>query len=301
MIEVLHGELMAIANLIPAVISIKLAVETAPDIQDPSLWQAFIMGAVQGLTEFLPISSTAHLRIVPALLGWPDFGASFSAVIQLGSLVAVFVYFAEDLRNVLTGTWQAFQKRQFDSPEYRIFVGVLIGTLPIVIVGLAVKVMYGSPPRQLSVIAVALIALALVLAWAERRGSRKRQIEDIRISDGIVVGFAQALALIPGVSRSGSTITAGLFLGMKRDMAARYAFLLGIPALALAGMVEFVSDYAPSALPAQALGTLSAFIFSYASIDWLLKFLQTSSTNIFIGYRVALGAFLLVGLAVGFL
>lgn len=292
---------MAIATFIPHLMPLELAVESVSEVRDPSLLQAFIMGAVQGLTEFLPISSTAHLRIIPALLGWPDFGASFSAVIQLGSLVAVFVYFAEDLRNVLTGTWEALQKRQFDSPEFRIFVGVMVGTLPIVVVGLAVKLIYGSPPRQLSVIAVALIVLALVLAWAERKGTRQRQIEDIQISDGIAVGFAQALALIPGVSRSGSTITAGLFLGMKREMAARYAFLLGIPALALAGAVEFVSDYTPSALPAQALGTLSAFIFSYASIDWLLKFLQTSSTSIFIGYRVALGAFLLAGLIAGFL
>ncbi|MEO1132827.1 MAG: undecaprenyl-diphosphate phosphatase [Cyanobacteria bacterium J06639_1] len=292
---------MAIASFLMGFTSMPLLAETAPDIQDPSLVQAFVMGAVQGLTEFLPISSTAHLRILPALLGWPDFGASFSAVIQLGSLVAVLVYFAEDLRNVLTGTWTAIQTREFESPEFKIFTGVAIGTLPIVIVGLAVKFIYGSPPRQISVIAVALIVLALMLAWAERQGSRERTIESIRISDGVVVGFAQALALIPGVSRSGSTITAGLFLGMKREMAARYAFLLGVPALALAGAVEFVSDYAPSALPAQAIGTLSAFIFSYASIDWLLKFLQTRSTTLFIIYRVALGAFLLTGLLTGFL
>lgn len=268
-------------------------------MEQPSLWQAFFMGMVQGLTEFLPISSTAHLRILPALLSWPDFGASFSAVIQLGSLIAVLIYFAGDLRRVLTGTVAAVRARQFDSEEFRTFLGVAIGTLPIVMLGLAVKLTYGAPPRQLTVIGLALIGVGMLMAWGDRKGKQLRSLHEIRVADGIGVGIAQAMALIPGVSRSGSTITAGLFLGMRREMAARYAFLLGIPALALAGMVEFVSDYSPQGLPAQAVGTLSALLFSYLSIDWLLKYLQKKNTDVFVAYRIAMGTFLLLGAFAG--
>jgi undecaprenyl-diphosphatase len=277
------------------------AASTATSTQAPDLWQAFVLGLVQGVTEFLPISSTAHLRIVPSLLGWPDFGAAFSAVIQLGSLLAVLVYFFADLRRVALGTVEAVQLRKFESEEFRTFLGVIVGTLPIVVAGLGIKVLFGSPPRQLSVIALALIGLGLLLAFAERIGKRQRQMADIRIADGVLVGCAQALALIPGVSRSGSTITAGLFLGMQREMAARYAFLLGIPALAIAGLVEFFDGYTPDGLPAQAVGTLSAFVFSYLSIDWLLKFLQRRSTGVFIAYRVFLGVALLVAVTTGYL
>ena len=261
----------------------------------PNLWQAFLLGMVQGLTEFLPISSTAHLRIFPALLGWPDFGVSFSAVIQLGSLIAVLIYFADDLRRVSIGMVKAVRDRQFDSEEFRTFVGVAVGTVPIVALGLAVKLIYGSPPRQLTAIGLALIGVGLLMAWGERAGKQERSLHEIRISDGVGVGFAQALALIPGVSRSGATLTAGLFLGMKREMSARYAFLLGIPALFLAGVVEFVSDYSPEGLPAQAVGTLSALVFSYLSIDWLIKYLQRHRTDVFVAYRIAMGTFLLVG------
>ena len=265
----------------------------------PTLFQAFLMGMVQGLTEFLPISSTAHLRILPALLGWPDFGVSFSAVIQLGSLVAVLIYFAQDLNRVGLGMVQAIRQQQFDSEEFRTFVGVAIGTVPIVVLGLAVKVLYGSPPRQLTVIGAALIGVGLLMAWGERQGKQERSLHEIKISDGILVGLAQACALIPGVSRSGSTLTAGLFLGMKREMAARYAFLLGVPALFLAGVVEFVSDYSPEGLPAQAVGTLSALVFSYLSIDWLIKYLQRHKTDVFVAYRIAMGVFLLLGAFAG--
>lgn len=279
---------------------IPLLAQTDPAV-DPTLWQAFILGLVQGVTEFLPISSTAHLRILPALAGWPDAGASFSAVIQLGSLVALLIYFAQDLYSLSLRSWQAIRERRFDSEEFTLVMGILVGTLPIVIVGLGIKLIWDSPPRQLTVVAITSIGLALLLAWAERRGKRQRQITDLGIGDGLWVGLAQASALIPGVSRSGATITAGLFLNQTRETAARYSFLLGIPALFLAGLVEFVSDFEISALGAQAVGTISAFVFSYLSIDWLLKFLQRSSTWVFVIYRVVLGILIFVGLGLGWL
>ncbi|MEN9230431.1 MAG: undecaprenyl-diphosphate phosphatase [Thermostichus sp. DG02_5_bins_236] len=271
------------------------------DIWYPNWWQALILGMVQGLTEFIPISSTAHLRVFPALVGWPDAGASFTAVIQLGSLVAVLLYFAADLQHLILGSWNAWQKRDFQQESWRLWVGILVGTLPIVVVGLAVKLIWGSPPRQLWVIAGAAIGLALLLGWAEQKGKRQRDVHSLGIWDGIWVGLAQTLALIPGVSRSGSTITAGLFLNLQRSVAARYSFLLGIPALFLAGVLEFVSDFQVEALLPQGLGTLSAFIFSYLSIDWLIKFLQRSSTWLFIFYRIGFGLFIVLGLTLGFL
>jgi undecaprenyl-diphosphatase len=265
----------------------------------PSWWQALILGLVQGVTEFLPISSTAHLRLVPALFHWSDPGASFSAVIQLGSLVALLMYFAADLRQLVGDSWQATRQQHWQSDNFKILVGILVGTLPIVVAGLAIKIFWGSPPRQLNVIALASIGLALLLAAAERWGKRQRDWSKLGFWDGLGVGVAQALALIPGVSRSGSTITAGLFLNLKRETAARYGFLLGIPALALAGVVEFVSDFEPSALASQLLGTCSALVFSYLSIDWMIKFLQKHGTWGFVIYRVVLGIGILMGLAAG--
>ncbi|MFS8798240.1 undecaprenyl-diphosphate phosphatase [Synechococcus sp. R60.3] len=267
----------------------------------PDWWQALILGMVQGITEFLPISSTAHLRVFPALVGWPDAGASFTAVIQLGSLGAVLIYFASDLRQLLLGSWKAWRERDFQQEPWRLLVGILVGTVPIVVAGWAIKAIWGSPPRQLWVIAVAAIGLAVLLGWAEQTGKRQRDLHSLGIWDGIWVGLAQALSLIPGVSRSGSTLTAGLFLHLQRPAAARYSFLLGIPALFLAGVEEFISEFEAEALLPQGLGTLSAFVFSYLSIDWLIQFLQRSSTWLFIVYRIGFGLFIILGLALGFL
>jgi undecaprenyl-diphosphatase len=271
------------------------------DLWYPNWWQALLLGMVQGITEFLPISSTAHLRVFPALLGWPDAGASFAAVIQLGSLGAVLIYFASDLRQLLLGSWKAWQERDFQQESWRLLTGILVGTLPIVVAGWAVKAIWGSPPRQLWVIAAAAIGLALALGWAERVGNRRRGLDSLGIWDGIWVGLAQALALIPGVSRSGVTLTAALLLDLQRSAAARYSFLLGIPALFLAGVEEFVSEFRTEALLAQGLGALSAFVFSYWSIDWLIRFLQRSSTWLFVVYRISFGLFMFLGLALGFL
>jgi undecaprenyl-diphosphatase len=267
----------------------------------PDWWQALILGMVQGITEFLPISSTAHLRVFPALVGWPDAGASFTAVIQLGSLGAVLIYFASDLRQLILGSWKAWRERDFQQEPWRLSVGILVGTVPIVVAGWAIKAIWGSPPRQLWVIATAAIGLALLLGWAEQTGKRQRDLHSLGIGDGIWVGLAQALSLIPGVSRSGSTLTAGLFLHLQRPAAARYSFLLGIPALFLAGVEELISEFRAEALLSQGLGTLSAFVFSYLSIDWLIQFLQRSSTWLFIVYRIGFGLFIFLGLALGFL
>jgi undecaprenyl-diphosphatase len=268
----------------------------------PSWWQAVILGFIQGATEFLPISSIAHLRIIPAFLGWPDFGVSFSAVIQLGSWVALLWYFRRDLQQVGLGFVQAVQKRQWQSLPARVLIGIGVGTLPLLLAGGVIKYTVGSPPRGLLVIAAALIGLGIVLGWAERVGSRTRGMQDIRVKDGFWVGCAQAVALIPGVSRSGATLTGGLLLGFDRPAAARFSFLLGIPALLLAGIVEFVTEiqFTTESLVSVVWGTLSAFIFSYLAIDFLLKFLQHHSTRIFIIYRIVLGVIIIIGWAWGY-
>ncbi|MEN9232982.1 MAG: undecaprenyl-diphosphate phosphatase [Gloeomargarita sp. DG02_1_bins_92] len=269
----------------------------------PSWWQAIILGFIQGATEFLPISSIAHLRIIPAFLGWPDFGVSFSAVIQLGSLVALLGYFRRDLQQVGQGCLQAVRKRQWQSLPARMLIGILVGTLPILLAGALIKGTVGSPPRSLPVIAAALIGLGLLLEWAERVGRRNRGMGDIQIQDGIWVGCAQAVALIPGVSRSGATLTGGLLLGLERAAAARFSFLLGIPALLLAGIVELVTEiqFTAASLVSVIWGTLSALIFSYLAIDFLLKFLQRHSTQVFIIYRIVLGIIILIGWGTGYL
>ncbi|MEN9208233.1 MAG: undecaprenyl-diphosphate phosphatase [Gloeomargarita sp. GMQP_bins_120] len=269
----------------------------------PSWWQAILLGFIQGVTEFLPISSIAHLRILPAFFGWPDFGVSFSAVIQLGSLAALLWYFRQDMAQVGQGFLLAVRKRQWQSLPARLMLSLVVGTVPLLVAGALVKLTVGSPPRGLPVIAGALIGVGLLLAWAERVGRRQRDLQALRVSDGFWVGCAQALALIPGVSRSGATLVGGLLVGLDRETAARFSFLLSIPALLLAGVVELFTEIAftPASLSSVVWGTLSAFGFSYLAIDFLLKYLQRHSTAIFILYRLVLGVLLLVGWGLGYL
>ena len=270
------------------------------------LVEALVLGIVQGLTEFLPISSTAHLRVVPALLGWDDPGVSVTAAIQLGSVAAVVAYFRQDLSQVLRGISRAVRYGQWREPEARLGVAMVIGTLPILVLGLGIKVFWhagyaSSPLRSVPSIAIVSIVMALFLALAERIGPRLKQLEGVTGRDGFVVGLAQALAVIPGVSRSGSTLTASLFDGWKRADAARFSFLLGIPAISIAGLVELKSALSLSSgagpLPL-VVGILSAAVVSWLAIDWLLRFLQRNSTWIFVGYRLVFGAGLLVWWAV---
>ena len=270
------------------------------------LLEALVLGIVQGLTEFLPISSTAHLRVVPALLGWDDPGVSVTAAIQLGSVAAVVAYFRQDLTQVLRGISRAVRYGQWREPEARLGVAMVIGTLPILVLGLGIKVFWhagyaSSPLRSVPSIAIVSIVMALLLALAECFGPRLKQLEGVTSRDGFVVGLAQALAVIPGVSRSGSTLTASLFDGWKRADAARFSFLLGIPAISIAGLVELKSALSLSSgagpLPL-VVGILSAALVSWLAIDWLLRFLQRNSTWIFVGYRLVFGAGLLVWWAV---
>lgn len=274
----------------------------------PDVFQAAVLGMVQGLTEFIPISSTAHLKIVPQALGWGDPGVAFSAAIQLGSIVAVLSYFWADLRQVLGGSVRAIQARDWNSLDFRIALGIAIGTMPIILVGLAVKLFlgefYDTVVRTSTVVAIVSIVMGLLLGLSEELCKHSRGFEGLRVRDGILVGLAEALAVIPGVSRSGSTITAGLFLGLDRATAARFSFLLGIPAITLAGLLEIkdlIFGVSPSELLALVAGLVSAIAFSYVAIAWLIRFLQTQSTWVFVWYRVVFGSVLLVALSQGWI
>ena len=266
-----------------------------------AIWRDFVLGVVQGLTEFLPISSTAHLKIVPVLAGWGDPGVSVTAVIQLGSIVAVIAYFRADLAGVLRGMSGALLRGQWREPEARLGMAMAIGTIPILFAGLTIKLYWPgyetSPLRSVPAIAGVSILMALLLALAERLGPRSKQLDQVQGRDGLVVGLAQVLALIPGVSRSGSTLTASLFDSWKRPDAARFSFLLGIPAITIAGLVELKDAFSePSAggvLPLM-VGIVSAAVVSWLAIDWLLKFLQRHSTWVFVIYRLLFGVLLLV-------
>jgi undecaprenyl-diphosphatase len=269
------------------------------------LFQAIVLGLVQGLTEFLPISSSGHLRIVPAFAGWEDPGAAFTAVIQLGTMAAVVLYFRADLIRIARA-WMASLLNRSRRGELDARLGwyLILGTVPIVIFGVAFSHQIENGARDLYLIGSTLILLGLVLLVAEKVSRRERDLSTITRRDAIVVGFAQALALIPGVSRSGATITAGLFLGMDRVSAARFSFLLSIPAVVLSGVYELrdvVDGSAEGAagLGATAVATLFAFISGYLSIAFLLKFLTTHTTGVFVAYRVVLGAAVLVLAATG--
>lgn len=270
-----------------------------------SLLEAIVLGLVQGLTEFLPISSTAHLRIVPAFAGWDDPGAAFTAVTQLGTMTAVLLYFRLDLERIARAWLRSLGERELRSQlDARVGWYIVLGTVPIGIFGVLFKDQIETGARDLYLIGVALIALGLVLLLAEALGARDRNYEQIRTRDGFAIGLAQALALIPGVSRSGATITAGLFLGLDRPAAARFSFLLSVPAVVLSGLFELGSilsgeEGESAGVLALVVATLLAFASGYAAIAFLLRFLATHSTKVFVGYRVALGALVLALAAAG--
>jgi undecaprenyl-diphosphatase len=265
-----------------------------------SLLEAVLLGLVQGVTEFLPISSTAHLRIVPALLGRPDPGAAFTAVLQLGSLVAVVGFF---LRDLLQMTRAALDPARRRSVEARRLVYLIVGTVPIAVAGLAFRRAIEGPLRSLSVIAAALIVVGVLMAVVDRRAGQKRDMAEVGLRDALFVGFAQALALVPGVSRAGITLVAGMALGLRRDAAARFSFLLSVPAVTAAGVFELPQVLTASGIDggALALGLAAAAVSGYLSIAWLLRFLRTRATTPFVVYRVGLGVLLLLGLAGGWL
>ncbi|MGB3536116.1 MAG: undecaprenyl-diphosphate phosphatase [Microcoleaceae cyanobacterium] len=280
------------------------ALSTTADINS---FQAIVLGIVQGLTEFLPISSTAHLKIVPVALGWGDPGVAFTAVIQLGSIAAVLWYFWQDLTNVVSGTIRAIQKSDYHSPEFQMAMGIALGTIPILFFGLLIKGFVpnydNSPVRSSAAIAITSIVMALLLGLAEKIGKRQRSYEQLNTQDGILMGLAQALAIIPGVSRSGSTITAGLFMGLERATAARFSFLLGIPAITLAGLIELKglidNGFGNIGGVALTVGLIASAVSSYLAIAWLIRYLQTRDTWVFVWYRLAFGVAILAAIAGG--
>lgn len=260
------------------------------------LVQAVVLGVVQGLTEFLPISSTAHLRVVPAVLGWKDPGTAYSAVIQLGSVAAVLTYFFKDLLTIATGSFTALKERNFADQNLRLAGGIILGTIPICVLGLILKSLLeqdDSPLRSLTVIGAASICMGLLLLVAEKMGKHTRGLENMGAKDGLIVGIGQAMALIPGCSRSGSTLTFAMFLGLKRADAARFSFLLGIPAIVLSGLLELkhLAEHglAGDGITYLIVGLVTSAVVSYMAIAWLLKFLQSHSTWVFIVYRVIFG------------
>ena len=270
-----------------------------------SALEAIVLGVVQGLSEFLPISSTAHLRVVPAGLGWSDPGAAFTAVTQLGTIAAVLIYFRDDLRRI-AGAWVGSLRspRADHGLDARLGWYILAGTLPISFFGLLLEDQIETSARSLYVIATALILFSAVMTLSERFATQHRDVDSIRLRDALVLGLAQALALIPGVSRSGATISAGLFLGLDRAGAARFSFLLSIPAIVLSGVFQLASILqgtggGRAGLPALLLATLLAFVSGYLSIAFLLRFLVTHSVNVFVVYRVALGVIVLVLVSTG--
>ena len=264
-----------------------------------SFLEAIVLGITQGLTEFLPISSTAHLRIVPAFAGWDDPGAAFTAVVQLGTMAAVLLYFREDLMRIGVAWVRSLRDRRVrGSLDARLGWYIVLGTVPIAIFGFAFRHQIESGARDLYLIGVALIVLGFVLLAAEEVGRKERSIEEMNQRDGIVIGAAQALALVPGVSRSGATISAGLFRGLDRPSAARYSFLLSVPAVVLSGLFELLkivegSEHQDVGAGALVMATVMAFVVGYASIAFLLRYLAHHSTIVFVVYRVALGVLVL--------
>ncbi|PXX71068.1 undecaprenyl-diphosphatase [Nocardia tenerifensis] len=299
--------------------------------------QALVLGLVQGLTEFLPISSSAHLRIVSGVFFGDDAGASFTAVTQLGTEAAVLVYFAKDIWRILQAWFTTVLRkvsarervpitdqvttrlpvvtagqadRYFDQEaqrelDYRIGWYVIIATIPIGVLGFLLKDVIRTAARNLWLISFMLIAFALVIAAAEYYGRQLRPLERLTTRDGLVMGFAQCLALIPGVSRSGATSSAGLFLGLTREASVRFSFLLAIPAVTASGLFSIPDAFAPAGEGLNASGaqlivaTLLAFAVGYASVAWLLKFVAKHSLDWFVGYRIVLGLVVMGLLATG--
>lgn len=278
-----------------------------------SILQAVTLGIVQGLTEFLPVSSTAHLRVVPALLGWPDPGAAFSAVIQLGTLVAVCVAMRRDIAAILGATMDAVRTGRLPAtPAARAGLFIVVGTVPIVVAGLVFKDLIKGPLRSLECVTMALLAATAAMAAAEwlagRRGRHGRPgrhgLESLAWSDCVTMGAAQALALVPGTSRSGITIAAGMLGGLDRRTAARFSFLLALPAIAAAAALELVEERrailgSPEAIAAAAWGTLTAAIVGYAAIRWLLGILTSHTLWPFVAYRLGLAGLLAWSLVSG--
>jgi undecaprenyl-diphosphatase len=270
-----------------------------------SLLQSIVLGIVQGLTEFLPISSSAHQRIVPAFLGWEDPGAAFTAVTQLGTEAAVLIFFRHEIWAIAT-TWlrSLREPRLRATTEARMGWYLIVATIPIGILGFAFQDQIETGARNLWLIGTTLIVFGLVLGYADRRGRHERTIEQLSVRDGVAIGLAQSLALIPGVSRSGATMSAGLLLGLQRPAAAKFGFLLAIPAVVASGLFELKDvvsgdEHVDAPVGYAMVATLVAFVVGYAAIAWFLRYLAHHSVRVFVIYRVGLGALVLGLVAAG--
>jgi undecaprenyl-diphosphatase len=259
-------------------------------------FEALVLGIVQGLTEFLPISSTAHLRIVPQIFGWSDPGAAFTAVVQLGTMAAVLLFFWRDLARIISAWVRSlFTPSLRGTLDARMGWYILLGTIPIAVLGLVFKDQIETGARDLRLIGWVLILFGLVLWLVDRVAPQTKQLEDLSLRDGLLFGLAQSLALIPGVSRSGATITAGRALSYTREAAARFSFLLSIPAVVLSGLFEarkLGENGGPEWGPT-ILATVVAFVVGYAAIAWLLRWLTSHSMLVFAIYRVVVGVIVL--------
>jgi undecaprenyl-diphosphatase len=265
--------------------------------------EALVLGLVQGLTEFLPISSSAHLRVSAAFAGWDDPGAAFTAVTQIGTETAVVLYFRKKIGRILVAWFRSLRRPATwrDDPDARMGWLVIIGTLPIAILGVLFQDQIEHAFRDLRLIAMTLIVFGILLGLADHFGRRERDLDHLTVPHGIGFGFAQALALIPGVSRSGGTITAGRLLGYRREEAAEYAFLLAVPAVFASGLYKLTDIGGSDAPPwgPTIVATVVAFLVGYAVIAWLMRFITTHSFLPFVVYRLALGALILILVATG--
>jgi undecaprenyl-diphosphatase len=269
--------------------------------------EAVVLGVVQGLTEFLPISSSAHLRLVGEVFGWDDPGAAFTAITQIGTEAAVLLYFRKDIWRIVVAWLGSLAGRRKGDTDARMGWLIIVGSIPIVVLGLLFQDDIETTLRDLRIVAVALIAFSLILFWADRVGAKKRELGDLTVPHGIAFGFAQAMALIPGVSRSGGTITAGLFLGYSRSAAARYSFLLAVPAVLGSGFFQayeaLTGDVAGQGVSwgPTILATVIAFGVGLTVIAWLLRYLDRGSFTPFVVYRIALGLLVLALVGAGVL
>ncbi|BCH65299.1 undecaprenyl-diphosphatase [Agrobacterium vitis] len=281
-------------------------VGSATGFVDLSFVQTAFLGVVQGVTELVPVSSSAHMRVVPALLGWPDPGAAFSAAMQMAALVGVISYFWRDIYGLASGSISAVKRRDFENFDFQLVLWIMIATLPIIVAGLALSHTLnscGSPLRSLWAVGLACLVMGGLLAATELLAKHRRDLPSIRPLDILLVGIAQVGALIPGVSRSGATMTAALALGFKREEAARFSFLLGLPAILLAGLKE-VWELHKLALDSHGwallgVGLVAGGISSLIAIWGLMRFLERFSTWPFVIYRIILGVVLLAAAASG--
>ena len=280
--------------------------QSTTEMTDMSWVQVLVLSIVQGLTEFLPVSSSGHLRIVSELFWGQDAGASFTAVIQLGTELAVVVFFAKMIWQILTGWFKGWVDKESRGQDWKMGWFVIVGSIPIGVLGLAGKDLIRDALRNLWITAGMLILFSLVFIVAERVGKKNRGFDELTMKDAIIMGLCQCLALIPGVSRSGGTISGGLFLGLDREVATRFSFLLAIPAVLASGLFSLPDAFDPAAGQATSgmqllVGTAVAFVVGYASIAWLLKFVSNHSFEWFAAYRIPVGIFVMILLAVGVL